>query len=79
MQVIKFLKRNFSSFVRITFNPKNKAPKMKTSTVVIEKISSHQNSDGLSNQTWVLNFSRKDSLFITFYIASGYTWWNLYI
>ena len=46
---------------------------MKTSTVAIEKISSHQNSDGFSSQTWILNFSLKDALFITFYIASGYT------
>lgn len=47
---------------------------MKTSTVAIEKISSHQNSDGFSNQTWILNVSLKDAIFITFFIVSGYTW-----
>ena len=54
---------------------------MKTSTVAIEKISPHQNSDGVSNHIWVLRISLKDGdslLFIIFYIVYGYTQWNLF-
>lgn len=54
---------------------------MKTSTVPIENVSPHQNSDGNGNQTWVFNFFPKNGdsqPFIKFHLVSVNVQWNLF-